>query len=512
MTSESPSSAGCAKAVPSSPKWRIADGFVFGLWLVLAGIVLQHHEPWADEAQAWLQARDLDLKTLWLHELRYEGTPGLWHTILWIAQHWFHAPYSALGVIGMLCAAAGVAFILWKCPFPRPLSYLLVFSYFIAYQYAVVARSYNLLPLLVFAAAEFYRDRTHPVRMTVALILLANVAMHGTLLAAALGLCYLIQALKDWPNLSKAVRARYGYCITAMLLTFLFLFVILKPTPDVADFAADHSAELTLRKLESGAALAVAHAFLDQVAVSVLFLLLASAWCLRRGKLLTFVLPIVLMIGLFVAVHGRPHHVGTVFLAAIAGLWIAWPSKPEFRGYSRIDRLTTMGMAALLAWVFSVNIWDAAVTMRKDYLYPYSGAADAAHYLKRAGADKATIFGYGYGMSAVQGYFGHNILANMPTTYYHQSLPLHAAAIDLRELVAAVPDYVIVFVDGVAAFKPDEASLREIGYHPVHFSRGSVFFKKFDVLDQSYYIYKRGLKREMVRDSSQQCRPPRHDG
>ena len=152
---------------------------MFGIWVTLVAFILRHHEPWADESQAWLIARDLDLKSIWFYELRYEGTPGLWHTILWIAQHVFHAPYGAMGVIGAICAALGVAFILWKAPFPRPLRYLLVFSYVIVYQYAVVARSYNLLPLLVFAAAFFYRDREHPGRMTLALILLANVSLHG---------------------------------------------------------------------------------------------------------------------------------------------------------------------------------------------------------------------------------------------------------------------------------------------------------------------------------------------
>jgi hypothetical protein len=470
---------------------RIADVFVFGLWSVLVAVVLRHHEPWADEAQAWLLARDLDLKALWFHELRYEGTPGLWHTILWIAQHWFHAPYAALGGIGMMCAAAGVAFILWKCPFPRALRYLMVFSYFIVYQYAVVARSYNLLPLLLFAAACFYRDLTHPVRMTVALILLANVSMHGTVLAASLGLCYLIEASRDWPRLSRAIRNRYRYCIAGTLLVFIFLFVILKPTPDVSEFATDRSSDLTLSKLESGAALAAAHAFLDQATLSGIFLLLACAWCFRRGKLLTFVLPVSLMVGLFIALRGRPHHVGIVFLAAIAGLWIAWPSEPEFRNGSRADRLTNLGMAVLLAWVFCVNIWDAAFAMRNDYLYPYCGAADAASYIKEVGADKTTVFGYGYGIAAVQAYFPGNILVNIPTSYYHKGFPLHGATIDFSELKAAAPEYVIVFSDGVIAFKADEPGLEAVGYQLVHSSRGEVFFKRFNVLGQSYSIFQR---------------------
>src|SRR5262252_9788418 len=81
--------------------WRIADFGVFAAWIGVVAFTLRYHEKWADEAHAWLIARDLDLKTIWFHELRYEGSPGLWHTILWVAQHAFHARYDGLGYIGM---------------------------------------------------------------------------------------------------------------------------------------------------------------------------------------------------------------------------------------------------------------------------------------------------------------------------------------------------------------------------------------------------------------------------
>ena len=68
-----------------------------------------YNEEWT--AAAWLIARDLDLRSIWFHELRYEGSPGLWHTILWVAQHVFHARYDALGFIGMAGATAGVALV-----------------------------------------------------------------------------------------------------------------------------------------------------------------------------------------------------------------------------------------------------------------------------------------------------------------------------------------------------------------------------------------------------------------
>ena len=131
--------------------------------LLYSGVVLftvRYHEKWADEAQAWLIARDLDLKTIWFHELRYEGSPGLWHTILWIAQHWFHCPMRALGYIGVAFAIAGAAVLIYKAPFPWYVRWPLAFTYVMVYQYAVIARPYTLLPLLCFLVAIFFKDTT----------------------------------------------------------------------------------------------------------------------------------------------------------------------------------------------------------------------------------------------------------------------------------------------------------------------------------------------------------------
>src|SRR5579862_3063718 len=217
--------------------WRIADFGVFATWIGIVAFTLRYHEKWADEAQAWLIARDLDLKTIWFHELRYEGSPGLWHTILWLAQHVFHARYDALGYIGMADATAGVALLIFKAPFPRYIRWPLAFTYFMVYQYAVIARPYTLMPLLAFAAALLFKDLEHPERMTVVLVLLANLSLHGTILAGCFGLAYLIDAYKAWSTLDAQVRKRCWICIAVMAATFVFIAIILKPTPDVAEFA-----------------------------------------------------------------------------------------------------------------------------------------------------------------------------------------------------------------------------------------------------------------------------------
>ena len=101
-----------------SNAWRIGDVLVLAAYSSVVLWTIRYHEKWADEAQAWLIARDLDLRSIWFHELRYEGSPGLWHTILWVAQHVFHAKYDALSYIGATFAIAGAAVLIFFAPFP----------------------------------------------------------------------------------------------------------------------------------------------------------------------------------------------------------------------------------------------------------------------------------------------------------------------------------------------------------------------------------------------------------
>jgi len=478
---------------PFSPSrwWRIADLYCFAVWLAVVAGIEARHEPWADESQAWLLARDLNLKTLWFKELRYEGTPGLWHTILWVAQHWFHAPYSALGIVGYLCSALGVVFILWKSPFPRPLTYLLLFSYFIAYQYAVVARSYNLLLLFVFVAAYLYGKRERPLAMMLVLMMMANTSVHGMLLAASLGVCYLIEAYRERSQMSVSVRRGYLAAVIIFITDFAFLIFVLRPTPDVSEFAVHNPATASNSHWVGQLSEIVCFAFFDNAVASALFLLVAAVWCLQRRKFLSFVLPVSLLLAFYVFVHGRPHHHGLAFLAAIAGIWIAYPTPEERSAFTNRARLLTLGMVCLLACLFSLNVWDAAVAMRKDYLYPYSGSEDAASFVKKVGADKARTFGYKYGISAVQAYFDHNILQNIPTTYYHEGVPLYGGQLDLNEIGRERPDYLILFSNSSATdFSIFDPPLRQAGYRLVHFSDGHIFYKRTFFDTASYFIYR----------------------
>ena len=490
-----------SSATPTSAArwWRIADFGVLGIWISIVGFTLRYHEKWADEAQAWLIARDLNLKTIWLHELRYEGSPGLWHTILWVAQHVFHMRYEALGFIGMAGAAAGAALLIFKAPFPRYVRWPLAFTYFLVYQYAVIARPYTLMPLLAFAAALFFKDIQHPARMTVVLVLLANLSLHGTILAGCLGLAYLIEAIRSWESLDAGVKRRYWICVGVMVLTFVFIGLILKPTPDVGEFVVKK--EITQSPAEVQAqfptpwrklSTVISGAFLDWLAPSVAFVLLAGAWCAMRRRLLTFALPVGLLIALYAAVHGYAHHHGTVFVAMIVALWIAWPSDAERTGFSVTQQRALQGMVALLVCLCALNIWDAGVAIKREYIFPYSGAADAAQYLKTVGATRGPMFGFLFGVVAVQAYFDQNIFANMPTAYFHQGIPFDGTSLDVEQLHRVSPEYVVAYSnDPRMMLRYGAPLLVGEGYQLEHFSDGYYLYKRSVYQRETYLVFRR---------------------
>lgn len=479
--------------------WRAGDAVVLLAYSALVLWTIQYHEKWADEAQAWLIARDLDLRTIWFHELRYEGSPGLWHTILWVAQHVFHAKYDALSYIGAAFAIAGAAVLIFSAPFPRFVRWPLVFTYVMVYQYAVIARPYTLLPLLAFCAALLFKNLEHPERLTVVLVLLALLTLHGTILAGCLGLAYLAEAYRQRDKLQRSVGKRYVISTALMAATFIFIAAILKPTPDVEEMAlkkeiaqAPQSIARTFPTFWQKMTAVTTGAFIDWLIPSLLLLLLFATWCIWRKKWLPFVLPVSTLILFYCMVHGAAHHHGTVFVAAITGVWIAWPSSDEQAFAGKNGQLAVLSGSGLLLLLCFFNIWDAEVVIRHEYLYPYSGAPDAVRYLKSVGAERSPMFGFLFGAVAVQAYFDQNIFANNPHAYFHHGLPLTTTVLNEEELNRIKPEFIVAYTqDPQLMLQVGAKELTSRGYELVHFSDGYYLYKQGVFEREVYLIYRR---------------------
>src|SRR5581483_4583219 len=158
-------------------------------YLVVAHL---HHEFWRDEIHSWSLARGAagfaDVVT---GDRIYEGHPPLW---FWYLRGWSLVVRSATGLHLATIAAMTAAALLFLrfAPFARALRVLLLFSYFIGFEYGVMSRNYTLdwLLVVIFCAA-LHPWRPRFVALAVVLGLLCITSAYGVLVAGGLALAVL---------------------------------------------------------------------------------------------------------------------------------------------------------------------------------------------------------------------------------------------------------------------------------------------------------------------------------
>jgi len=311
-------------------------------------------------------------------------------------------------------------------------------------------------------------------------------------------MAYLVEAARNWKTMERRVQRKYYFCIVLVMCTLLFLFFILKPTPDVEEIALKNQianapaiVQAQFPSMDRKFTAVITGAFLDWLLPSILFVLLTAAWCIWRHRWAAYVLSVGTLVVFYCLVHGAPHHHGTVFIAAITGIWIAWPTKGERRVFSHSQRLGFVGVQTLLLALCVVNVVDGAAVIKREYLYPYSGGKDAADFLKSEHADRGVMFGFLHGVVAIQAYFDHNIFANTPTAYYHHGLPL-INTLNLEELHRLQPEYVVSYSDTPDALMQQGApTLFANGYVLAHFSDGYYLYKRGVFERETYFVFKK---------------------
>jgi hypothetical protein len=359
------------------------------VYVIVIGFVALHHEPWRDEADPWLAARDASAGEL-LQLFRHGGTPGLWYFLL-IPLARGGAPYFSQHVLHIGVAASSAALILFLSPFPRFARFLIPFSYFFAYEYAVIARTYALSVLLLFVIAALHRHRDQrPVVYAVCVALLANTNIHSLCIAALIGIVYLIDSRRN-------VAA-----IFIMLVGGVAALFQIWPAPD----AMVHGAISTFRP--EAPLLAIRGAFFPNVHAAPAIALIVGAAILIAGTIAVGRSrgTIVILWGSYVLLTyiltlkwiGGVRHLGFVLLILLFVLWIA-------EAQPRLARLVCWSFltVSLLSSVFaSILFW------RLDTRFAFSGAQEVAMWIRQHGMAGRTIAGHSETTaSALAPYFDH---------------------------------------------------------------------------------------------------------
>jgi hypothetical protein len=442
--------------------------------LVLAAI--HHHEPWADEAQAWLLARDASLWSIWTHLLHYEGSPGLWHTLLHILIG-LGLPYSAFNYVPAIFGCAGAWLVMRYSPFPLAIRLLLPFTFFLGYQYVVIARSYDLLPVLLFAAAMLYgRAERRPAVFAALLCLMAMLSAHGLILSGCVVFSF---AVFRWRSIGDFERRRLIWAGAVYVFVAALCCVAAMPASDVT--FVTHP-KFSISNWYDFSVYTLTQAFTGE-GLSTLAVLALSIPLLWRGRgLLFFGLAAAILCTFGAVVYGAVWHQGMLLLAWIFGLWI---SARHIAGSSSGRQRKTAW--ASIAAVIAVHLYWTGASVAYDWNHAYSAGKEAAGFLKANGFAKGGIYPVGYATTSIQPYFAENILGQ-GAAYWDWSNRNHVN--DAASLLASRGRGHVIVGYKLQADRDHWAGLMRVtGYDPVRHFEGNLFWHTQKYEAESFDLY-----------------------
>ncbi|HET6991268.1 MAG TPA: hypothetical protein VFJ43_08095, partial [Bacteroidia bacterium] len=153
------------------------------LFAVLGWLGIMHHEMWLDETHHWLLAKDSGNLSELFFNARYEGHPMLWNILLFILAKFTSDPF-AMQVLNLCISVFGVFLFLRHARFSLTEKILVVFSYFVFYEYTELARNYSLaFLLLVIVCILFQKRRKHFLGLSITLFVLAQTHLFAAIIA-----------------------------------------------------------------------------------------------------------------------------------------------------------------------------------------------------------------------------------------------------------------------------------------------------------------------------------------
>jgi hypothetical protein len=372
------------------------------------------HEPWRDEMQAWLIARDATGPISLLHNLRYEGHPALWYALLW--------PLTRLGGPGLMQALAvgiGAAttyvFARWA-PFPRLARALFAFGYLSIWEWSAIARNYGAGALLLFAAAALAARRERfPVLLGAALGLAANTSALAAFSAAGLLALLLVERFSPWRDPARAApgsRFWAGAGLAGAGILACGLQVMPPPDSAVASmWGARTFADRIGKALASpvhglaclpwGGALEPLHALgavQIALAVAIATALTVTATLVlsqHRGAWIAAALPAAVLVAFFFfRYYGGARHAGFLLLSLLVALWVAptYPLRPAASMRAGRGReLARRALGPVLAATFAFQVLGTAVQGVIDGLGVDSAARDTAALIRAERLDRLPL-------------------------------------------------------------------------------------------------------------------------
>ena len=453
----------------------LLEALCLAAYAALIAVASLRHERWADEAQSWLLARDSSLGHLWSTLLHYEGTPGLWQSLIHALIR-LSLPYSGYNFVSAILALVAVYFVVRYAPLPLYIRILLPFTYYLCYQYAVIARSYVLIAPLLFIIASIYTQAGRRlVWMTLLLGLLAGVSVHGFLISVCIWITLY------WPALLReGTRGHKKLAIAGLIYWCILIFYLFCawPAKDVA--FAEHRGLSNLRLLPEITKAGLAGAFTGYWIPSLILIALSAPFLWRGGGWLFFLLASVAFCLFGAIVYAQLWHFGILFLAWLFAIWIS--------AYK--TRVTAPTLVALLAAIGVQCYWTAAA-IRYDWGHAYSGSLAAAQYLRQTSLPSGGLYAIGYPTVAIQPYFPANIYSDYHDGAYWDWSKRNTADDPAALLASNHRELVLVGYKNLFEKQHWADLLALLGYSSVEHFDGGTFWQTRVFELESYDLYRK---------------------
>lgn len=393
-----------------------ARALSFIAYMAVVAVVMYFHEPWFDEAQSWLIARDSSFADLLTLRPHYEGHPPLWTLLLSIPAK-TSVPYE-IGLKGVqfLCAALLGGWLIFRAPFNRLTIALLPFTYFICFQYGVTARPYALLCVSLLMVAHYWKyadsKPSNTWKLVLSLVLMCAISAYGIAIAAGFALAWVVRSIQIagiknavceifsninrllgwillafvgfasiaciWPA-ANAFGSRATFSGNSHLIQFLYFIFVVPSESMFTAFAGD----VSLRRMSLGILPTI-------ICVLISILIWAFAICIakRRKMLVSLILPY-LTFAIIATQYFTLHHAGIVFVFFIAQLWMCVANKPlnfDITLANKLSNKCAFTQSIIVILLAPSLIWNIFACVN-DIRFDYSGSRALAQFIQRNHAE-----------------------------------------------------------------------------------------------------------------------------
>lgn len=384
------------------------------VFLLGSYVVLQFHEPWRDELQAFSLVRNTNSIHDLIYLVRYEGHPIGWYLVQKII-FLFSADFLTIRFMHWALLSIGVLLFIWKSPFPILYRIAIVFGYFFMYEYSAIARNYGIAIPFYFLLCILFNHKKHLLYGLLILITM-QFSLYSFIITFSIATGYFFYHKNE-------INLRYYIGMLFSIIGIVLFKYVVNPPEDIgtspgwnfnpdnytAAFSVIANALFPIFKFDIHFwNTSILETFLNYnftQAVQFLISIFLFGWIIKilyhnKLSLLIFLFGISVMLFFMGAkYHGSIRHHGHIYILFLMVIWISNFSNPEiqlpFKISSRIKKtllsFPDKYISKLFLLIVVFQIFGMLQALFFEIKYPFSASVQAVDFIKINCPDKPII-------------------------------------------------------------------------------------------------------------------------